>query len=292
MINNLPRFFLYVFIMLAAIFAAVYFWIPRQAWNDMVSFVPELIEKQSLKPPPPYNKVSDVDSQPTSVSGKLKYPHDYTFVLLGDSMTEALGNSDELRGYLNEYYPDKTFEVLNYSYSSTNLQSAKTRLLTPTYHGIRDYRPAFDVDFDYLIVESFGHNPLSEYGAQGLQKQTEALDDLMALVATTSGKEKVIFLATIGANKDTYVQTGKAILSPEVRTQWAEERNAYLRNHIQYAKDHGIPVIDAFNPSLDANGNTKQFLVRDDDFIHPSPTGVLFISKKIAEFLAQNNFIK
>ncbi len=256
----------------------------------MVSFVPELLEKQAWGPPPPYNKVSDADSQPTSQSGKLKYPHDYTLVLIGDSMTEVLGNSDELRGYLNAYYPDKTFEVLNYSYGSTNLLSVKKRLLTQTYHGIRDYRPASDVDFDYLIVESFGHNPLSGLKEEGIKAQNAALDDLMALTATTSGKEKVIFLATIGANKETYAS--REDLKPEVRAQWAEERNAYLRNHIEYAKSHGIPVIDAFNPSLDSNGNTKQFLVRDDDFIHPSPTGVLFISKKIAEFLAQNNFIK
>lgn len=292
MTGKLPKISFFVFIAIVAVLAGGFFLTPQKTQHKALSFIPELIEKRSLKPPSGYKKLSAAESQPSSVSGKLKYPHDYTFVLLGDSMTEVLGNSDELRGYLNQYYPDKTFEFLNYSYGSTNLLSAKTRLLAPTYHGIRDYRPAFDVDFDYIIIESFGHNPLSEFKEQGLQKQTEALDDLMALAATTSGKEKVIFLATVGANKDTYVQTGKAVLTPEVRAQWAEERNAYIRNHLAYANSHGIPVIDAFNPSLDSNGNTKQFLVRDDDYIHPSPTGVLFISKKIADFIAQNNFIK
>ena len=34
---------------------------------------------------------------------KIKYPQDYTIILVGDSMTEVLGNSDELRKYLKEY---------------------------------------------------------------------------------------------------------------------------------------------------------------------------------------------
>lgn len=256
-----------------------------------VIYLPGFIEKQSLKPPPPYKKLSDQDSKPSTESGKIKYPHDYTFVILGDSMTETLGNTDELRGYLNEYYPDKTFEVLNYGYGATSIISAKERLTQTTHHSGRDFDPILDIDFDYLIVESFGHNPLSEYKEQGLQKQTEILDDLVQLVATTSGKEKLIFLGTIGTNKDTYAKT-QADLDAKIRKEWALERDSYIKNHIDYAKAHNIPIIDAFTPSLDLFGNTKQFLIRTDDYLHPSPSGVLFIQKKIADFLIQNNFIK
>lgn len=257
-----------------------------------VKYLPEQVEKYSLKPPPPYKKLSDADSKPSSESGKLKYPHDYTLVLLGDSMTEILGNSDELRGYLNQYYPDKTFEVLNYGYGSTNITSAKERLERGTYHGIRDYGPISQIDFDFLILESFGHNPLSEYGPDGISEQNKVLDDLVEYIATTSGKEKLIFMSTIGADKKTYAKVTQPDLSPEIREQWARERNNYLKNHLEYAKLKGIPVIDAFTPSLDSSGDAKQFLIRSDDYLHPSPKGVLFISKKIADFLARNNFIK
>ena len=255
-------------------------------------FLPELIEKQSLKAPPPFKKLSEAESRPSTSSGKIKYPHDYTFVLLGDSMTEVLGNSDELKGYLNQEFPDKTFEALNYGYGATSIISAKERYLTTTYHSGRDFAPIKDIDFDYLLVESFGHNPLSEFNEEGLAKQTEILDDFMELVATTSGKEKVIFVATIGTNKDTYAKSVQTDLSPDVREKWALERDAYIKNHIEYAKSHGIPVIDAFTPSLDYSGKAKQFLVRTDDYLHPSPSGVLFISKKIAEFFIKNQFIR
>lgn len=257
-----------------------------------IKFIPEQLEKYSLKAPPPFKKLNAVESKPSTQSGKIKYPHDYTFVILGDSMTEVLGNTDELRGYLNEYFPDKTFEVLNYGYGSTSIISAKQRLTETTHHSGRDFAPILDIDFDYLIIESFGHNPLSEFKDEGLKRQTEILDDLVELIATTSGKEKLLFLGTIGTNKQTYAKTTEPQLDSKVREQWAKERDSYIKNHIAYAKTRGIPAIDAFTPSLDSSGNAKQYLVRTDDYIHPSPSGVLFISRKIADFLAQNQFIK
>lgn len=257
-------------------------------------YLPAFLEKQSLKIPAPYKKLENIQGvSVSSESGKVKYPQDYTIVLLGDSMTETLGNADELRGYLNEYFPDKTFEVLNYGYGSTNILSAKERLTQTTYHSGRDFRPILDIDFDYLIIESFGHNPLSEYPLdEGLKKQTEALDDIFSLVATTSGKEKLIFLSTIGTDKKTYAKNSQPDLSPEVRKQWAQERDRYIQNHLSQAKFYGIPGIDVFSASLDGNGNVKSYLVRDDDNIHPSPKGTLFISKKIADFLVENKLIK
>lgn len=257
-------------------------------------YLPVFLEKQSLKIPEPYKKPENIQGiSVSSQSGKVKYPHDYTLVLLGDSMTESLGNADELRGYLNEYFPDKTFEVLNYGYGSTNILSAKERLTQTTRHANRDFRPILDIDFDYLIIESFGHNPLSEYPLEeGLKKQTEVLDDIFALVATTSGKEKLIFLSTIGTGKNTYAKNSKPDLSAPVRKQWALERDRYVQNHLSQAKFYGVPAIDVFNASLDSSSNVKSYLVRSDDNIHPSPKGVLFISKKIADFLVENKLIQ
>src|SRR5690349_12055967 len=123
--NNLPKFFLpgLIILFIIAFFA--------------IKYIPDQIEKLSLKPPPPFKKLTEEESRPSTESGKIKYPHDYTFVILGDSMTETLGNSDELKGYLNQSYPDKTFEVLNYGYGSTSILSAKERLTQVTHHGGR-----------------------------------------------------------------------------------------------------------------------------------------------------------
>src|SRR5690606_4097851 len=120
--KNLPKIFATLLSLLIIIFLASL-------------YLPEFLEKQSLKVPEPYKKLENVQGTSiSSESGKVKYPHDYTIVLLGDSMTESLGNADELRGYLNEYFPDKTFEVLNYGYGATNILSAKERLTQTTHH--------------------------------------------------------------------------------------------------------------------------------------------------------------
>lgn len=257
-------------------------------------YLPGFLEKQSLKVPDPYKKLENVQGISVSTeSGKVKYPQDYTIVLLGDSMTESLGNADELRGYLNEYYPDKTFEVLNYGYGSTSILSAKERLTQTTIHADREFRPILDIDFDYLLIESFGHNPLSQFPLEkGLKKQTEVLDDIFALVATTSGREKLIFYSSIGTDKTTYAKNSKPELTPDQRKQWALERDRYIQNHLSQAKFYGVAGIDIFSASLDPSGNVKNYLVREDDNIHPSPKGILFISKKIADFLVENKLIK
>src|SRR3989344_6793038 len=198
-----------------------------------LKYLPEFLEKQSLKPPSPFKKLENIQGiSVSSESGKIKYPHDYTIVLLGDSMTEALGNADELRGYLNDYFPEKTFEVLKYGYGATSILSAKERLTQTTHYANRDFRPILDIDFDFLIIESFGHNPLSEYpGDEGLKKQTEVLDDIFSLVASESGKEKLIFLGTIGTDKNSYAKNAKPELTAEQRKQWALERDKYIQNH-------------------------------------------------------------
>lgn len=253
------------------------------------------LEKHSLKPPPHFKTLQDAKEVSvinlSTQSGMIKYPQDFTLLLVGDSMTEYLGNSDELKGYLNQYYPNKTFEVLNYGYGSTNILSIQDRLDKGTFHG-REFRPILDIDFDLILIESMGHNPLSTYPLdEGLKKQNEALDKIVAATLQKHKKTKIVFVATIAPDKKTYAM-GKEDLSVEVRTKWAAERDAYIENHISYAKAHNIPVIDIYAKSKDSEGNGKYIFISQTDHIHPSPTGVLFISKEIADYLAKNNLLQ
>ncbi len=227
-------------------------------------------------------KESSGESTRSTTTGKVHYPHDYTIVLLGDSMTERLGNTDELRGYLSEYYPDKTFEVLNYGYGATNITSVKERLLEQTDH-FRDYQPITNIEYDLILIESFANNPLSEYTLEeGLAIQRKTLDETIALVKQYNPNAKIAFLATIAPNKDTYAKSSRD-LSEDVRKEWVEERIQYFENHIKYASDNNIPLINIYKDSQDLFGNGKMIYIDDKDFIHPSPLGIIFISQKIAE---------
>lgn len=237
-------------------------------------------------------------SHSTPQGEKIKYPQDFTIVLVGDSMTEGLGNSDELRKYLKDYYPDKSFEVLNYGFGSTNILSIPERLEKTTFY-TRDFRPITDIDFDLIIIESMGHNPLSHLPLEeGLKKQAEALDKIVSILKTKNPNAKIVFLVTIAPSKVLY-GTGTVELSKEKRLEWANERIAYIKNHIEYSSKNNIPLINVYKRSLKAppkdelsgsayeksliEGDLNIDLVNDKDYIHLSPTGIVFVSKIIAE---------
>ncbi len=233
-----------------------------------------LLKQTTVSEPP---KIIEVEGKQ-----KVKYPQDYTIVLVGDSMTEVLGNSDELRKYLKEYYPGKSFEVLNYGFGSTNVLTLPTRLENKTFY-TREFRPILDIDFDLIVIESFGHNPLSQYPLEeGLKKQTEALDQSVNLIKKSNPKVKILFVATISPNKRNYGK-GQVDLTPEKRAEWANERISYIQNHIRFAKENNIPVANVFERSLNSDGDGNTDYVNKIDYIHPSPTGVYLISEVIAK---------
>lgn len=217
------------------------------------------------------------------------FPKEKTIVFVGDSMTEYLGNFDELRGYLKKYYPAKKFLLLNYGFSSTNILSVKQRLEQESSHSGRAFQAINDIPFNLIFIESFGHNPLSEYPLEkGLKLQREALDNIISSITQKHPKSSIIFIATIAPNKGRYAE-GVVNLTTEERGKWATERVSYIKNHIEYAKKHNIPLINIYEKSLDQNGTGNIDYISSNDFIHPSPTGIYFISEEIAKFLYGNN---
>lgn len=244
-----------------------------------------IINSQNYKTRPELNTPKTVN-----ILGKekVKYPQDYTTLMVGDSMTETLGNSDEIKKYLSDYYPGKTFEVLNYGFGSTNILSVMDRITKETDHG-RKFRPIESIDYDLILVESFGENPLSEYKLEeGLIKQTEELDKIVSSLKKSNPKGKIVFVASISPNKIIFAQN-QVDLSAEKRDEWVAERIAYIKNHIKYAQTHNIPIINIFEKSLMENGDGNPEYISKDDFIHPSPNGIIFISKEIADFIYRNN---
>ena len=225
----------------------------------------------------------------TSIDNQ-KSSSNYTLVFVGDSMTEYLGNFDELKEALKKYYPQKKFLLLNYGFSSTNILSIPDRLEKLSDYNGRGYQPINDISFDLIFIESMGNNPLSQFSLEeGLKKQTAALDRIINIIVQKHSKSSIIFVATIAPNKDWY-GTGIMSLSPEQKLQWVSERNSYIKNHMEYAKSHNIALIDIFDKSLDSTGTGNIDYLNSNDFLHPSPTGIIFISQQIADFIYKNNY--
>ncbi|MFA5025316.1 MAG: SGNH/GDSL hydrolase family protein [Candidatus Shapirobacteria bacterium] len=215
----------------------------------------------------------------------------YTLIFLGDSMTEALGeNFDFLRLNLAKYYPKKVFGLFNYGFGSTNILSIQDRLDNSTTYLGKDFPAILDRYFDIILIESSGTNPLSEFPlAVGLQKQTNALDIMVAKIADTHPNSLIVFIATIAPSQ--LYGKGVVDLSPEMRIQWANERRAYIENHINYAKRHNIPLINVYEKTLDKNGVAITKYVNTGNYIHPSVKGVNLISQTIADYLYQNKIL-
>src|SRR3972149_11027182 len=136
------------------------------------------------KPPQIESPPKPVQPEPTNnlVKEKVKYPQDYVVVMIGDSMTETLGNSDEIKKFLSEKYPGKTFEVLNYGFGATNILTVLDRITRETEHG-RKFRAISEIDYDLILIESFGQNPLSHLGLEnGLKRKAEDLDKIVNIL--------------------------------------------------------------------------------------------------------------
>lgn len=254
----------------------------------IIKILPTIITEPTIIPTPTAKVYQLIDHYEAP---KINNSPSYTLIFLGDSMTEALGeNFDFLRKDLTKYYPKKVFGLFNYGFGSTNILSIEDRLNQETIYQGRNFPAVLNRYFDIIFIESSGNNPLSEFPLdQGLQKQTAALDHMVAELTDTHPNSLIIFIATVAPSS--FYGKGVVDLSPSVRIQWANERRAYIENHISYAKRHNIPLINVYEKTLDKNGFTIGKYISTSNYIHPSVTGVSLISQMIADYLYKNTIL-
>ena len=204
--------------------------------------------------------------------------HAYLTLLVGDSMVAALGPSaNSLRLELLKLYP--THEFVNY-----NRAVPATNVLTLT----SVINENLDDGFDLVIIGSFAYNPLSHLPLdQGLKAQTKALDTTIKTLIQKRPEVVIVMITPIAPNKYTFAQKTYA-LAPEVRAAWVTERIAYINNHIKFAKDHQIPLVNIYETSLNENGDGNPIYISSDDYIHPSNAGIELMSREIAQFIFDN----
>lgn len=202
----------------------------------------------------------------------------YTIVLVGDSMTDYLGSGEEIKKNLKNYYPNKELIIKNFSVGSTNILTLPDRLQNLTNYNGRISDPVLNTNFDLILIESFGHNPISP-----LSRHNEVMDQAREMIKQRQPWAKIILMATIAPHNSRYAE-GVANLTTEERIKWAKERALYIENHVKYAKDNKIPLINIYEKSHDD-------YIETNDFIHPSPTGIHFISREIADFIFQKRIL-
>lgn len=215
----------------------------------------------------------------------------YNIYLIGDSMTHAFGpRGGVFTEILSKTYPGTFFEVSNYAEANQSLLLLPERL-KQSVQADKDLllKPILDGDPDLIIIESFGYNPLSHFGQnEGLKKQTEVLTEVMTTLTNRFPNTVIMFLATIAPDKKTYgLNTTQG--SADGRWAQAEERIEYITNHIKYAQTHNIPLINAYQDSLDAQGDGNTMYINPDDNIHPSAEGLALIGRAMTKKIGEEN---
>jgi len=221
----------------------------------------------------------------------------YTIVMIGDSMTAALGpHGGGLSEYINLLYKKNAQDpqriIMDNFAISSNILAVNDQLNQKAAIGGYTFGPLLSEDFDLILVESYGYNPLSQFGIEGgLKQQNLALDALMKTLITTHPHAAIVFVATIAPNLENYAKKIQPDQSAEDRAKGVEERIAYIKNHIQYAISHNIPLINIFQKSLTENGDGNMIYINPTDDIHPSFVGVDFIGHEIGNFIHDNNIL-
>ncbi len=215
----------------------------------------------------------------------------YTIALVGDSMTQFFGTADPFNNALKKYYPGKEFGILNFGIGATNILSVPDRLKKETKRLSETLPPVLSTRPDIILLESFGNNPLSQFPLkEGLKKQEETLDQIVKIIKEKSPQTVLVFYTTVSPFKDRYAE-GVTILTTEERRKWANERIAYIKNHAEYAKAHKIPLIDGYEKSLNEKGEPNIDYINTNDFIHPSVTGIQFLSDTLADKIFSSQII-
>lgn len=221
----------------------------------------------------------------------LPKKHTYNIYLIGDSMTHAFGpRGGVFTEILSKAYPDLFFEVSNYAEANQSILLLPDRLHEKVQadHDLL-LKPILDGEADVIIIESFGYNPLSQFGLEtGLKKQREILTEVMTTLTNRFPNTVVMFLAAIAPDKKTY---GINVTHSDADGRWtqAEERIEYITNHIKYANEHGIPVMNAYEESLDSTGDGDTKYINPDDNIHPSAEGLALMGRVMTKRIEEEN---
>lgn len=250
-------------------------------------------------------RTSDLGPVPTPSPSPFKFTsysrpniqkkQEYSIAMIGDSMAHALGpRGGTFNTFINDLYKPHNIGISidNYARGSNNILQVSEQLERETTYWDSTFPPLMSRNMDLILVESFGYNPLSQFGLEdGLKKQTEALDALMEKLIVSKPDMSIVFVATIAPSRDNYAKKILLDISTQDRVLQAEERMSYIKNHIEYAKQHNLPLVNIYEKSLDPTGSGDLKYINPDDFIHPSFEGVDFIGREIAQYIYDNKIL-
>jgi lysophospholipase L1-like esterase len=261
----------------------------------------ENLSPQNLQPSPQISALKttfgDVLSQatksasPSAVLG-TKTQGPVTIAIVGDSMVDTLGRDlFSLSLSLSQYYPKVTFNLLNYGVGASTAEQALPRLIQEYEYQGQKISPLLSTNPDIVIIESFAYNrPQDSDRSLKLRRQT-----LAKIISEIKSKTRaeVLMLVTIAPNDQKFAAGIEGITWDEnQRKIEAQAVRQFLEDAIKYANEAGLPLIDAYTPSLDKDKNGKEMYVNPVDNIHPSQAGIELVSDLAAQKIQELGLVE
>jgi len=217
----------------------------------------------------------------------------YTIALLGDSMIDTLGvGIPNLKTDLTALFPATTFTLLNFGVGGTNIDYGLTRLTNGYTYLNTSYPSVISTNPDIVVVESFAYNPYS-FDSGALEKHWTQLATIVDMLRNNLPGAKIIIAATIAPNSKTFGDGAPGIsLSAEEKIAKTTTIKQYLHSTVQFAKSSHLPLVDAYDATLDGNGDGLLKYINPGDHIHYSQTGRVFFTQKIADTIIANNLLE
>ncbi|MBI5619882.1 SGNH/GDSL hydrolase family protein [Candidatus Gottesmanbacteria bacterium] len=236
------------------------------------------------------------EPQPTPIPTPTPRPtrkKTFTIAILGDSMIDTLGpDVPALKSKLSSLYPGINFQLLNYGVGGTNIDYGIERL-TGNYTYLGEQKPPLvSQKPDIVVIESFGYNPYS-FDEGALDKHWLAMAKIVDTLRANIPGVKIIVAATIAPDAKTFGD-GAAGVSFSAEDKWkrVDVIKKYLDNAVRFAKSQGLPLADAFHPSLGSDGNGKETYINQGDHIHYSDAGRNLMAQKITDAITANRLLE
>lgn len=275
---------------------------PQVSFGDLLGFIPDTTVVSPVPdatPTPSPTLIPTISTtptpSPTPIDTRTAKKRAIVVSLVGDSMIDTLGPvGSGLAQRLNAIYPNATFTIINHGVGAENIDSGLRRLTQNyTYLGLGRNAVVSERP-DVVVIESFGYNPFPQ--ADINDALTTHWLRLAAMVDTIHQQlpdTKIVIATTIAPNWTVFGDGAPGIsFTPEGKRTKVEEIKKYLENTIAFAKSQGLPLANAYTPSLDSDGNGFIRYINSGDHIHYSDSGRAFFSQTVANSIISNRLLE
>ncbi len=217
----------------------------------------------------------------------------FIIAAIGDSMTDTLGpDLGGLAGKLNRAYPGVSFSLLNYGVGATNIDHGITRITNDYDYMGRHVPSLVSQRPDVIVIESFGYNPYP-FDEGAMDKYWLALSRAVDTIRSNLPEARIVIAATIAPNWDAFGDGAPGVsFSDQAKREHVTVVKRYLENTVRFAQSQGLPLADAYHPSLQADGNGKLQYINGGDHIHYSDSGRDLFGRTVTQSIVANKLLE